>query len=291
MNPSRVPLPALSLVLVLGAVMLPGCSSSSVVGSEPSRPPADLFIIYSANAPRAAPDTFARYFAPGDYARSESLPSGVDMRRRFRYVLPTSLRVEWKGEPGVRYWTRLGCGGGTPGTVIYDPEHRPRWTPVEEVDHLVASVRRAATLVRATGCHRFGIAPGAEPLFGLDAESCEVHAQRGRYRDLPWTSIDLVDIQGQRLLSARCLKREGLARYEATVSAISRFVSDANPETEVVSQVSFRDNQPPVMKEAIAAVAHVIDGVFFSYPSTNASIPCLYCSDENLEILLEYLRG
>lgn len=246
--------------------------------------------MYSANAPREAPATFADFFTPRDYARVESLPAGIDVDRRFRYVLPTSLRVRWKGQPGVRFWTRRGCEEGTPGTIVYDPEFRPDWTPPEEVDSFVASIRRAARLVRATGCHRFGIAPGAEPFLGLDAETCEVDLDRGLYRDLPWPSIDLVDIQAQRLLGEQCLQREGLVRYEAIVSSVAAFVTNANPDIEVVSQVSFRDSDAATMKKGIARVAAEIDGIYFSYPSTHPSIPCRYCSVGELEALLEYLR-
>ncbi|MBW3595258.1 MAG: hypothetical protein KY391_06730 [Actinobacteria bacterium] len=281
----------------LAVATLAACSEDPAVrrDSNPAdevrgRVVSDLFIMYSANAPRDAPATFKRFLTNRDYVRIDSIPSGIRVARRLRYALPTTLRVEWKGEHGVRYWTRRGCGRGTPGTIVYDPEFRTAWTPPEEMDDLVASIRKAARLVRATGCHRFAIAPGAEPFFGLDPDTCEVDLDKGVYRSVPWRAIDLVDFQAQRLLSDRCRRSGGVARYEETVFDLAAFVTDANPEIEVVSQVSFLDTDPSTMNDAIRRVAGVIDGIYFSYPSTNPWRECLYCTVDDLEALLGYLR-
>lgn len=248
--------------------------------------------MYSAHVPREAPALFDRYFSHGDYARAESLRPDADVARRFRYALSTSLRVSWKGEPGIQHWTRRGCGPRTPGTIVYDPEIRPDWTPPREVENLTASIRRAARLVGRTGCHRFGIAPGSLPFFGLDPHRCEVDLDAGVHDDdLPWRSIDLVDIQAQRLIGEHCLARNGLGTYRETVSYLAAFFRRANPNVEVLAQVSFRDAPAQTMAEAITAVAPHVDGVFFSYPTTNADIPCRYCRVEELAALLRFLDG
>jgi hypothetical protein len=248
-----------------------------------------LFIMYSANAPRDAPRDFKRYFTRSDYARVESLPPNFDVPRPHRYVLPTSLRERWAGDPGVRHWVRRGCGPGTPGLIVYDPEDRDL-TPPSELRRLSVSVRRAARLVRSTGCHRFGLAPGSTPLFGLDPASCTYALEDGSYRELPWKAIDLIDIQAQRLLGDACVDEAGVEKYASVVTTLARFVRERNADIAVVSQVSFRDNPPARMREGIAAVADVVDGVYFSYPSLEPEIPCRYCTPMHLRMLLGFLR-
>jgi hypothetical protein len=74
------------------------------------------------------------------------------------------------------------------------------------------------------------------------------------------------------------------------MTTLARFVRARNPDIAVVAQVSFRDNSPALMREGIAAVADVVDGIYFSYPSREPDIPCNYCSPENLRALLDFLR-
>jgi hypothetical protein len=286
---ARTNVTASKLLFSLLAVAAVGCSHQlqpprSTLPSDASK----LFLMYSANAPRDAPRVFRGYFTRSDYARVESLPPDFNVRRARRYVLPTSLRKRWAGEPGVRYWTRRGCGAGTPGLVVYDPEDR-EVTPPSELQHLSRSVRRAARLVRSTGCHRFGLAPGSMPLFGLDPASCTYDLGSGSYRGLPWKAIDLIDIQAQRLLGDDCADEGGVEKYASVVTTLARFVRARNSDIAVVSQVSFRDNQPARMRDGIAAVADEVDGVYFSYPSRQPEIPCRYCAPRNLRSLLNYL--
>lgn len=283
------PLKLLVAVLAV-AVAVVGCSQQlppprSSLGPDAS----NLFILYSANAPRDAPSVFSRYFTRSDYARVESLPANFNVPRAHRYVLPTSLRERWAGDPGVRHWIRRGCGPGTPGLIVYDPEDR-ELTPPSELRRLSLSVRRAARLVESTGCHRFGLAPGSTPLFGFDPASCTYDLDDGSYRELPWKAVDLIDIQAQRLLGDDCADEAGVEKYASVVTTLARFVSVRNPDIAVVSQVSFRDSPPARMLEGIAAVADVVDGVYFSYPSREPEIPCRYCTPVNLRTLLEYLR-
>ncbi|MDP9068993.1 MAG: hypothetical protein M3N53_11715 [Actinomycetota bacterium] len=241
--------------------------------------------MYSANTPD---DLFDLFFTNNDYVRTD-IDQATGVPRRSRYALVTTLRVTWNGHPGVRAWTKRGCGPTEPGLIVYDPEFRPEWTPPAEVEDLPASVRKAARLVDGTGCHRFGIAPGALPFFGLDPIACEVNLAEGAYRDLPWGSIDLVDIQSQRLLGDHCLPQGGLALYEQIVSRLAALFKEANPNIEVLTQVSFRDSAADTMTTAIARVAKDVDGIYFSYPTTNPDIPCAYCRPEELEVLLRYL--
>jgi hypothetical protein len=278
-------------LLLCLAVVVAGCSGKPASETFPAFPSRteDIFIMYSANAPRAAPGVFSQYLTPLDFVRIESLPRGVDVARKHRYVLPTSLRERWAGDAGVRYWVDRGCGPRTPGVIVYDPEDRDL-TPVAEIRRLAASIRRASRLVASTGCHRFGLAPGPTPFFGLDPASCGYDLQLGDYKDVPWPDVDIIDIQAQRLLGGNCAHQQGVDTYYSLVSSVASFVRSRNPDIAVVAQVSFRDNPPERMTEAIARVADVIDGIYFSYPYTETQIPCRYCSPANLRTLLDFLR-
>lgn len=245
--------------------------------------------MFSARAPVDAPEVFRDHFTTRDYARVDTLPRDVDVARARRYALPTSLRERWAGWPGVRHWIGRGCGRGTPGLVVYDPERRDL-TPPNEQRRIVGSIRRAARLVHGTGCHSFGLAPGATPLFGLDPGSCDFDLARGSYRRVPWRRVDLVDVQAQRLAGDDCATRDGIARYDDFVSSVAAYVRARNPRILVVTQVSFRDSAPARMIEALARVAPVVDGVYFSYPTTNDDIPCRYCTPSNMAALLDGLR-
>jgi hypothetical protein len=114
--------------------------------------------------------------------------------------------MEWAGEPGLRHWVELGCGPETPGVSVYDPEGRDL-TPTSELRRFPASISRAADFVASTGCHRFGLAPGSTPLFGIDPASCSYDLDRGSYEGINWKSVDIIDIQSQRLLGQLCHKR------------------------------------------------------------------------------------
>jgi hypothetical protein len=275
--------------LLLGAVT-PACS----LGPDEQRVPGlnrvrRASIFYSAIAARDEPDIVRRFYAPRDYVRSDALPKGLDVARRRRYALPTSLRVRWEGFYGVRHWVRLGCGPSTPGTILYDPEERSL-TPRPEQRDFPGSVRRAARLVNDTGCHDFGIAPGATLLFGFDPDACSHDLEQAPLGRLPWRQIDILDIQSQRLLSDHCWRHGGLETYRAVVDAIARFVRARNPSISVLAQVSFRYSPPQRMHTALAGVADEIDGFYFSYPTTSPT-PCRYCSVSNLTAFLEPLRG
>lgn len=183
-----------------------------------------------------------------------------------------------------------GCGPSSAGMVVYDPE---RWwlTPVSEQRAFLPSVREAALAVRSSGCHAFGIAPGPDLLFGLDASSCRAELSAGAYRRIPWKWVDLVDIQAQRLLGDACYERGGLDGYAEVVRVLAAYVRRRNPDIEVVAQLSFRDTPPERMVAGLALVAGSLDGVFYSYPSTHPHTPCRYCSRRNLLELLRSLRG
>ena len=251
---------------------------------------AALFVMFSANAPRAAPQLFARYVSDRDYVRIESLPDDVRVPRARRFALPTTTRARFLGDPGVRHWVERGCGPSTPGTIVYDPERR-RLTPAREQRDVGAAIRRATRLVSSTGCHAFGLAPGAALLFGLDARACSYDLGAGLLEHISWTAVDVVDIQAQRLLGDHCVARGGVATYAAAVRAVTSYVRRRNPSISVASQVSFRDNAPVAMRTGIDSVATVVDGIYFSYPSTHPSIACRYCTRANLQGLLQYLRG
>ncbi len=248
-----------------------------------------LFIMFSAPATRDLPDLVGRYVRPRDYVRFEALPSLDEMivPRVRRYVLPATIRKTWAGEPGIRHWLARRCARSV-GTVVYDPE---RWelTPRREQRQIARAVRRGAAIVRATGCHDFGIAPDGVSMFGMHPERCRYDLRAGAYRRLPWKAIDIVDIQAQLLLSDGCVGALGVDHYARVVSSIARWVRRHGPRTDVVAQVSFRHTPPERMQAAIARVAQVVDGIYFSYPS-NGPGRCRYCAAERLRALLRFLR-
>ena len=251
-----------------------------------------LFVMFSPVATREMPHLVRRYAQPRDYVRMEAFPlvAGVQVPRARRYVLPATLRRSWAGEPGVRHWVAAGCSPEGPGTIVYDPEH---WhlTPAAEQRNFTGSVQRAAALVHSTGCHRFGLAPDATFMFGMNPERCSYELDEGLFDRAPWKKIALVDIQAQLLLSDQCVSHLGVAAYAEVVSSIAEHVRLGNPETLIAAQVSFRHTPPARMKEAISRVADVIDGIYFSYPAISPEAACRYCSAPHLRSLLRFLRG
>jgi hypothetical protein len=282
---TMVSLLVLLTVLALGAPEDVAPHSSTI----PAPMLRTIFIMYSANAPREAPEVFRRYLTSIDYARAESLPVGIPVDRDRRYVLPTTLRRTWSGYAGLRHWVAEGCGRDTPGTIIYNPERR-HLTPAWEQNHFVTAIRRAARLVRSTGCHDFGLAPGSYYL-GLHAAECTFAPRKGILKAVPWRSVDVLDIQAQRMLGDSCAHEQGLNTYAAAASYIATLARRRHPGIAVASQVSFRDNPPHRMLNAIARVAGVVDGIYFSYPTRHSGFPCDYCSPSEMAVLLEYLRG
>ena len=279
-------------VMILGAI---GIAAGALISNDDGRwsgpPPLrpDARILFSSLVPNEAPEIFRRYFRERDMARADTLPDRFDLERDQLYGLPTSLRREWMGFPGVRHWVDAGCGDGTPKTVVYDPEFRSL-TPVSEQRDVVRSIDRAARMVGSTGCHDFGLAPGSSLLFGLDDVACSYDLDDSYLRDINWRRVDLVDVQSQRLLSDRCIDKDGIATYESAVSEVAAHVREMNPEILVLSQVSFRDNDPVAMIEGLQSVAEIVDGIYFSYPSNNSEIDCRYCTVENLEFFLSSVR-
>ncbi|MDQ4145022.1 MAG: hypothetical protein M3198_15035 [Actinomycetota bacterium] len=284
----RTPLLAvLAVSLAVASVLVVRSRQRGWDHPAPLRP--DSSILFSALAPTEAPDIFRRYFTKNDLARADTLPNDFDFERRRLYGLPTSLRREWEGFPGVRHWVEAGCGEDTPRTIIYDPENR-ELTPKNEQADFLGSINKAIRMVESTGCHDFGLAPGSSILFGLDGTECTYSLADSDLYDIDWTRVDLVDIQAQRLLSPGCLEKDGLVTYEAAVSDVAQHVRKVNPDILVFSQVSFRDNDPLDMLEGLQTVGDTIDGIYFSYPSNNTDIPCEYCSPENLELFLSEVR-
>ena len=285
---------ATTVVLVVLAAAAAATFAASALQSDEewTKGPAlrsDARILFSALAPSEAPDLFDAYFGDRDIARADTLPDDIDLPRRQMYGLPTALRREWMGYPGVRHWVEAGCGPGTPRTIVYDPEYRSL-TPKKEQANVVDAIKKARRMVASTGCHDFGLAPGSTLLFGFDGSDCTFDLGDSYLRDINWKRIDLVDIQSQRLLSAHCLERDGLATYRRLARRIAAHVRTENPDIEVFSQVSFRDNAPVDMLEGLNSVRDVIDGFYFSYPSNNTDIPCEYCSEDDLELLLSNVR-
>lgn len=281
----------LFVAAVLALALLPGPDEESFWLDSSPLDDGD-HVYFAAPVASEAPDLFDRYFGPADLARVDTLRPDLELESEQLYALVTTLRARWAGFWGLRHFVEAGCGPGTPGTILYDPERRSL-TPEVEQENFVRSVARAIARIESTGCHRVGLAPGSELLFGLDPESCSYDIAQGHLEDIDWTRVDVVDLQVQRLLSDACLERGGMTTYVRAVIEIGGFVREHNPAIDVLAQVSFRDNEPQVMLEALSRVAPVIDGIYFSYPVENPANPdieCGFCTTQNLELFLRSLR-
>ena len=246
-------------------------------------------IFFAATIAPDHPDIFRRFFTESDLARVDTLPTGTQLPRSQTYALVTTLRREWAGFAGLKHFLDQDCGPQSPGTVIYDPELR-ELTPRSEQTNMLRSIRTATRRVKASSCHEFGLSPGATPFFGLDPKACTFDLEEGLVEEIDWTDVDLVDVQAQRLLGEECLDKGGLETYTSAISTVARVARDENPDIDVLAQVSFRDNEPESMLEGLRAVADVIDGIYFSYPTNNPDFPCLFCTSEHLESFLEEVR-
>jgi hypothetical protein len=217
-----------------------------------------------------------RMLRRGDYV-SERLAAadprlGRKVGRDHLFVLPGGI-------PGIH--KHLGCGGGTPGVVVYDIEH---WTDTPEAEQRQpgASITAAARLVKSAGCQTFALAPDGE-FMGLG--DCRIDFSAGIYGSVDWRRVELLSIQAQRLLSESCAGKLTVEDYATFVTRVAAYVRERNPAIRVVTQVSLRYTRPEQIVAAMRRVAAVVDGFYVVYPA-HSTKPCRYCSPENLAAVL-----
>jgi hypothetical protein len=213
----------------------------------------------------------------GDYISERLALADAKLGRRVGrdhlFALPESLA-------GVR--KHLGCGGGTPGMLVYDIEH---WTETPEAEQRRPgqSISMAAGIVRQSACQTFGLAPDGEYM-GLG--DCKIDFTSGIYDAVDWSQVQFLSIQAQRLLSDSCIGKLTLDDYVAFVTRVAAYVRQRNPAIKVVTQISFRYTPPDKLIAAMRRIAPQVDGIYLIYPA-HSTRPCNYCSPANLANVLQ----
>jgi hypothetical protein len=205
---------------------------------------------------------------------------GDRVGRGHLYAMPPSL-------VGIQLESARGCGPGTPGLIVYDPEHWPE-TPADERLDVPAAITRGKVVARRSGCHNYGVAPDGLYI-GIRPNSCSYDLSVGIHRAVDWDGVNLFDIQAQRLLGDECSSHNGFEAYVEFVAAVTREVRARTRDLEIVAQVSFRYTPPERMIAAIQRLRETVDGFYIAYPSRLGQI-CAYCSATNLEQVLEAIR-
>jgi hypothetical protein len=177
----------------------------------------------------------------------------------------------------------LGCGVGSPGTIMYQLE-----SGRYDLASAPRNIAGAVDQIRASGCHQAGILPSAE--FWGYTGACQFNLAGSPYQQVDWTTIDRLDIQGEGMLSDACIGKTGVADYVKFVSAIAGYVRGKNPKISVYAQLSFRGTPATTMIEAIHAMSTVVDGFLLSYPlNPNERHP--YSTAQNLAAVLSAFRS
>ena len=206
---------------------------------------------------------------------------GDRVGRAHLYVLPPSL-----GD--VQRQSARGREPGTPGLIVYDPEHWPQ-TPGEELADVPAAIASGKVLARKSGCHDYGIAPDGW-LIGIKPDTCGYDLSAGIHRTVDWDGIALFDIQAQRLLGEECVSHSGTDAYVGLVAAIAHEVRARAQDLKIVAQLSFRFTAPERMLAAIERLRGIADGFYIAYPR-DVGQACSYCSPRNLDRVLAAIRG
>ncbi len=213
-------------------------------------------------------------FNENDYLRAD-----IGNGRSINFVLPASIFQISKH--ATNYCAK------TKGMVIYDPEH---WdaTPKEELADLGRSAHDAVSLTRNSGCQSFGIAPDGITI-GVQPQTC-IASVSETINKVDWRKIDLVVIQGQRLLSDQCVKCNQTTTYSEFVKNWAIELKRRNPDIKIFSSMSFRHTDAATMDEALMRVRPYIDGLYLAYPKSTAQNECKYCTVDQLKAVVESAR-
>ncbi len=245
---------------------------------------ADPFIIFG---PWQDPSLFPiveKYLHPSDFITAQLAQRDPKLAQRFSrehlVVFAASL-------PEVHSWMKRGCGAGTPKHIIYQLDHTGR-TPANEEANPPRSVAEATSTIRGDGCHEAGTVPAGQ-YFGIQTASCTSDPAASIYRQVDWTGIQFVDIQGEWLLSDQCVGRSGIDDYVKFTSTVAAYVRSRNPRITVAAHSSLRFTPPATIVRAIQAMSGVVDGIVLSYP-LNPATERKYCTPDNLIAVLSALR-
>ncbi len=154
-----------------------------------------------------------------------------------------------------------------PDVIVYDIEHW-EFTPAQEQENPVSSISKASTLAHDAG-YRFGLAPDRRYLL-------EYYAQ------INWEEVDLLVMQFQRDVP-------NSEDFVSNTRKVTELVRNSNPNTEILVQVSLTVAAPEEIRTALDRVVDQVDGVTIVY-SSGGIAPCLNCTIENLQFVLDSLR-
>jgi hypothetical protein len=221
-----------------------------------------------------------KYFRSEDFAGIRMLSADPHLGQ----ILDRSHQVDLADSMArIEADLQLGCGAGSPGTILYQLTVGPG-----ELAAAPGAIAGAAGKIRSSGCHLVGILPSAE--FWGHTAGCQFKLAASPYRQVDWTAIDRLDIQGEGMLSDACIGTSSVQEYLQFVSTITAYVRGRNPRIAVYAQLSFRFTPAATMVRAIAAMSSVVDGFLLSYP-LNPSLEHKYSTAQNLQAVLGAFRS
>jgi hypothetical protein len=179
----------------------------------------------------------------------------------------------------------MGCGAQSPGVLYY------QWgdasiNPASELADPAGSIARAAAIVNSSGCHQMGLIP--EGHF-FSSQSCAVDSTGGLYQKIDWSTIGLLDVTGNWLLTDACAGKGTVQDYVSFVRSIVAYVRQRNPRIVITAHLSFGNLSPATMVQAVQELGGLVDGFLIAYPLSPMH-EHLYSTAPNLELLLSSLR-
>lgn len=254
--------------LLLAALSIPGAAWA-----------ASPFFAFAASQDPGVVPVLQQYFQKTDYLGVKTLAALPALRT----VVAGGHQIDL--EPSVAGVQQIGCDPGTAVTVFYQWGAAP--TPEAEQADPVGSSARAIAAIRGNGC-QVGLAPEPQ-FFGYQPGTCAYNPDAGSYRQVDWSTVDFLDIQGEPFLEDTCVGQAGVNPYVNFVTAVAAYVRARNPRIVIAAQLSFRFTPPAVMTEAVHAMGAVVDGFLLSYP-LNPAQEHKYCAPQNLAAFLGTVR-
>jgi hypothetical protein len=152
-----------------------------------------------------------------------------------------------------------------PDIVSYDIEHWQN-TPIAEQNDPVTAISKAADIVHGAG-YQFAVTPDRKFLLSY-------------YNKIDWTKVDVLGMQIQRELS-------NMSKYVSDANSVASFVKSVNPNTVVLSQVSFLVSDPNQIIQAVDNVRSTVDGFIIVYNSASTESP--YSTVGNMDKVISHI--
>jgi hypothetical protein len=142
------------------------------------------FLIFSADAAFTDPATLPlaqKYLSSQDY-----LGHRAALTRQLKGIVPAAHQVEiLNGRASLQQTVQMGCGPQLPG-VLYYMWGDPSVNPAAELADATASIARAAAIVKASGCHQFGLL-AERPFWG--SSPCAANLAGNLYQNIDWGTV------------------------------------------------------------------------------------------------------